>query len=160
MFGTLLHTRMFKVNYDQVAATCLPEVCYHCGRESQLPNNDTIKELESWFRKVRPICCIYLSAGKESTRWGPNHSPKRKTLHCFDNTIVFSTDENYCCVLTIVEFLNTDENIVFHLLLSIFIPAKQVCFFFVFISSIKSVKKSLTGFFFLCIFLLFGNFFV
>lgn len=58
---------------------------YHCGGESQLANNNTIKRLISQYATVLPVCCICYNAGKEPATWGTNNNLKRKkfkkTLH-------------------------------------------------------------------------------
>ena len=59
--------------------TGLPEVCYHCGSENQLANNQEM-ELKSRFAKVRPICCACFIAGKEPATWGPKNNSKRKRV--------------------------------------------------------------------------------
>ena len=77
-----------EATYYSIKPSRLPEVCYHCGSENQLANNNAIKDLKSLFTKVWPICCICFSARKKPTKWGPNNNPKRKKVSKFIKDIM------------------------------------------------------------------------
>ena len=70
-----------------VEATCygatttnLPDVCNHCGGASGAPfvNDDSFKQLEEQYTRVRSYCLMCKPLGKESTTWGAMTATARK----------------------------------------------------------------------------------
>lgn len=69
--------------YYSAATVTLPAVCCYCGSSSGSPiyQGEGVADLKRKFSKVRPICTLCFTQGKEPVTWGAtNFFSKKKKI--------------------------------------------------------------------------------
>ena len=72
-----------EISYYGAKMVKLPVICIHCGGSSNSPiaEDAIITELRKQFQRVRPICVVCKTNGKQPITWGPkNMAKKQRTL--------------------------------------------------------------------------------